>query len=118
MQLSNGVSNPAGMWLGHLLFDGIVGVIIATVVVAVFATTQSDQFRFIPLLVWNFHEILLSLELHGVSVVCDGALWIHIESLRLLHLPIFSSGNTVFLICAAYQFIMFIDCRHVSGKMT
>ena len=51
MQLSNGVSNPAGMWLGHLLFDGIPGVVIATVVSAVFAATQSDQFRFIPLLV-------------------------------------------------------------------
>ena len=51
MQLSNGVSNPAGMWLGHLLFDGIPGLIIATVTAAVFATTQSDQFRFIPLLV-------------------------------------------------------------------
>ena len=51
MQLSNGVSNPAGMWLGHLLFDGIPGFVIATVVSAVFAATQSDQFRFIPLLV-------------------------------------------------------------------
>lgn len=55
MQLSNGVSNPAGMWLGHLLFDAIPGVIIATVVAAVFAATQSNQFKFIPLLVWNCH---------------------------------------------------------------
>jgi ATP-binding cassette subfamily A (ABC1) protein 3 len=62
MQLSNGVSNPAGMWLGHLLFDGISGIIIATAVAAVFAATQPDQFRFIPLLVCNFHEILLSSE--------------------------------------------------------
>jgi len=54
MQLSNGVSNPAGMWFGHLLFDGIPGIIIATVAAAVFAATQSDQFRFIPLLVSNF----------------------------------------------------------------
>lgn len=51
MQLSNGISNPAGMWLGHLLFDGIPGIIIATVTSAVFAATRSDQFRFIPLLV-------------------------------------------------------------------
>jgi ATP-binding cassette subfamily A (ABC1) protein 3 len=55
MQLSNGVSNPAGMWLGHLLIDGIPGVIIATVVAAVFAATHSGHFRFLPLLVWNFH---------------------------------------------------------------
>jgi ATP-binding cassette subfamily A (ABC1) protein 3 len=54
MQLSNGISNPAGMWLGHLLFDGIPGVVIATVVAAVFAATQPDQFSFIPLLVCNF----------------------------------------------------------------
>jgi len=57
MQLSNGVSNPAGMWLGHLLFDGIPGLIIATVVAAVVATTQADQFRFIPLLVCIFLQI-------------------------------------------------------------
>ena len=54
MQLSNGVSNPAGMWFGHLLFDGIPGLVIATVIAAVFAATQSDQFRFIPLLVCYF----------------------------------------------------------------
>jgi ATP-binding cassette subfamily A (ABC1) protein 3 len=61
MQLSNGVSNPAGMWLGHLLIDGIPGVIIATVVVAVFAATRSDHFRFLPLLVWNFIKHFLPL---------------------------------------------------------
>ena len=51
MQLSNGVSNAAGMWFGHLLFDDIPGLIIVTVASTVFAAMQSDQFRFRPLLV-------------------------------------------------------------------
>ena len=54
MQLSNRIPNPAGMWFGHLLFDSILGIIIVTVATAVFAATQSDQFRFIPLLVSDF----------------------------------------------------------------
>jgi ATP-binding cassette subfamily A (ABC1) protein 3 len=57
MQLSNGISNPAGMWFGHLLFDGIPGIIIATITAVVFATTQSDQFKFIPLLVCFFFSL-------------------------------------------------------------
>lgn len=39
MQLSNGLTNPAGLWLGHLLFDGIFTVIISLVLVLVFAMT-------------------------------------------------------------------------------
>ena len=44
MQLSNGLTNPAGLWLGHLLFDGISCTIMATIVVVVF-TVASDQFH-------------------------------------------------------------------------
>jgi ATP-binding cassette subfamily A (ABC1) protein 3 len=38
MQLSNGLANPAGMWLGHLLFDGMFSVLAASVITLVFAT--------------------------------------------------------------------------------
>lgn len=44
MQLSNGLSNPAGLWLGHLMFDSIFSVFAATVTIIVF-TSQSAQFH-------------------------------------------------------------------------
>jgi len=42
MQLSNGLSNPAGLWLGHLMFDSILSVIVSTVIIIVFATASSQ----------------------------------------------------------------------------
>ena len=41
MQLSNGMT-PAGLWLGHLLFDFPWIVLISTIVVIVFGTTTSQ----------------------------------------------------------------------------
>ena len=37
MQLSNGLADPVGMWLGHLLFDSIFAVLAATLIVIIFA---------------------------------------------------------------------------------
>ncbi|KAF7302856.1 hypothetical protein MKEN_01247800 [Mycena kentingensis (nom. inval.)] len=39
MQFSNGLHNPAALWLGHLLFDGMSTLIMATVIAAVFGAT-------------------------------------------------------------------------------
>jgi ATP-binding cassette subfamily A (ABC1) protein 3 len=50
MQLSNGLSNPAGLWLGHLMFDSIFSVLAATVIIIVFAAT-SNQFHGLGLFV-------------------------------------------------------------------
>ncbi|KIJ48856.1 hypothetical protein M422DRAFT_161958 [Sphaerobolus stellatus SS14] len=44
MQLSNGLINPIGLWLGHLMFDGVFVVILSTIIVIIFATV-SDQFN-------------------------------------------------------------------------
>lgn len=41
MQLSNGLANPVGLWLGHLMFDSLFTVFIATVIVAVFSTVSN-----------------------------------------------------------------------------
>lgn len=49
MQFSNGISNPAGLWLGHLLFDSIFYIIAATILVAVFAA-HSTVFQGLGLL--------------------------------------------------------------------
>lgn len=44
MQLSNGLANPAGLWLGHLLFDSLFGVFMSVIIAVVFATA-SNQFH-------------------------------------------------------------------------
>jgi ATP-binding cassette subfamily A (ABC1) protein 3 len=44
MQFSNGLSNPAGLWLGHVLFDSTFVLLLSTIIVVVFATA-SDQFN-------------------------------------------------------------------------
>ena len=41
MQFSNGLSNPAGLWLGHLMFDSIIATVAATILVIVFAATST-----------------------------------------------------------------------------
>jgi ATP-binding cassette subfamily A (ABC1) protein 3 len=50
MQFSNGLSNPIGLWLGHLMFDSFVVVILATLNIIVFGTV-STQFHDFGLLV-------------------------------------------------------------------
>jgi hypothetical protein len=42
MQLSNGLTNPVGLWLGHLFFDGVICVVLATVIIIVFAVASSE----------------------------------------------------------------------------
>ncbi|KAH9486190.1 ABC transporter A family member 2 [Psilocybe cubensis] len=41
MQLSNGLSNPLGLWLGHIMFDSMFTVIVATVIAIVYAVVKS-----------------------------------------------------------------------------
>ena len=44
MQFSNGLSNPVGLWLGHVMFDSIFVVIVSTIITIIFAT-GSNQFH-------------------------------------------------------------------------
>lgn len=44
MQFSNGLSNPIGLWLGHILFDSCFVLVLSSVIVVVFATA-SNQFQ-------------------------------------------------------------------------
>ena len=41
MQLSNGLANPLGLWLGHLIFDSLFTVFSATIIVIVFSTVTN-----------------------------------------------------------------------------
>ena len=44
MQLSNGLTDPVGLWIGHLMFDTIAVVIASTVIIIVFAAVTPDAF--------------------------------------------------------------------------
>jgi len=44
MQFSNGLNNPVGLWLGHLMFDAIAVLLISTVIVVVFAVVAKQKF--------------------------------------------------------------------------
>ena len=41
MQMSNGLGDPVGLWLGHLMFDAICSIIMATIIIIVFATVAN-----------------------------------------------------------------------------
>ncbi|KAG8739138.1 hypothetical protein FRC10_006108 [Ceratobasidium sp. 414] len=67
MQLSNGMT-PAGLWLGHLLFDLPWITLVATVVVTVFGTA-TNQF-------YGLGALWVVLELYGIA----GALFAYVVS--------------------------------------
>ncbi|KAG1879528.1 hypothetical protein C8R48DRAFT_589537 [Suillus tomentosus] len=90
MQLSNGLSNPVGLWIGHLMWDSIFSVTIATVIVIVFATT-TNQFTGL-----GFFWVVLVL--YGIV----GALFAYCVSLFM------SSPLSSFAAVAGYQIIMYI----------
>ncbi|KAI0778957.1 P-loop containing nucleoside triphosphate hydrolase protein [Trametes elegans] len=90
MQLSNGLSDPVGLWLGHLLFDSIFAVIVATLVAIILATV-SNQFHGL-----GFFWVVLVL--YGIV----GALYSYCVSL------VVSSPLAAFALSAGYQVIMFV----------
>ncbi|KAF9225247.1 P-loop containing nucleoside triphosphate hydrolase protein [Gyrodon lividus] len=90
MQLSNGLSDPIGLWLGHLLWDSVFSVTIATIVIIVFAAV-SDQFYGLGL----FWVVLV---LYGIV----GALFAYCVSLFM------SSPLTSFAAVAGYQIVMYM----------
>ncbi|KAF9260869.1 P-loop containing nucleoside triphosphate hydrolase protein [Marasmius fiardii PR-910] len=90
MQFSNGLTNTAGLWLGHLMFDSIFAVISATIIIIVFATA-SNQFHG-PGFFW------LVMLLYGIA----GTLFAYCLSL------IVSSPLAAFAAVAGYQIVMFV----------
>ncbi|KAL6298600.1 hypothetical protein BKA93DRAFT_743844 [Sparassis latifolia] len=90
MQLSNGLSNPVGLWLGHLMFDTLFSVIIATIVVIVFAAASNQLYGL------GFFWVILVL--YGIV----GALFSYCVSLGV------TSPLAAFAVSAGYQVIMFI----------
>ncbi|KAK7686529.1 hypothetical protein QCA50_010128 [Cerrena zonata] len=90
MQLSNGLADPVGLWLGHLMFDSIFCIVIATLIIIIFAGV-SNQFHGL-----GFFWVVLVL--YGIV----GALFSYCVSLAV------TSPLAAFAACAGYQIIMFI----------
>lgn len=51
MQLSNGLTDPIGLWLGHLMYDTLAVIVLSTIIIIVFAATASGQFHGLGFLV-------------------------------------------------------------------
>ncbi|KAJ6554510.1 hypothetical protein B0H19DRAFT_1262854 [Mycena capillaripes] len=90
MHLSNGISNPIGLWLGHLMFDSISILVVATLIVILFAHL-SHQFYGLGIL-WFI------IVLYGIT----GTLMAYCMTLIVL------SPLSAFAATAGYQVFMFI----------
>ncbi|KAH8094651.1 P-loop containing nucleoside triphosphate hydrolase protein [Cristinia sonorae] len=91
MQFSNGLANPVGLWLGHLLFDTIFCVIAATLIIVIFAATAGSHFH-------GLGFFWLVLVQYGIV----GTLFSYVVSLFV------TSPLAAFAASAGYQVIMFI----------
>lgn len=85
MQLSNGIANPASLWFGHLMFDGMFGVVVSIVVVVAFSKV-STQFSYLPLFVSSlaFNPPNYESLTHTSPVVRHATIRLHLNSLCIL----------------------------------
>ncbi|KAF7307603.1 hypothetical protein MIND_00555500 [Mycena indigotica] len=90
MQFSNGLHNPVGLWLGHLMFDAIFTVIMSTIVIIIFAAV-SNQFH-------GLGFFWLVMVLYGIA----GTLFAYCCSLIVV------SPLAAFATVAGYQIVMFV----------
>jgi len=108
MQFSNGLSNPIGLWLGHIMFDATKVVIISTVIITVYATAASQQMHGLGFLVsvrpydWNLSYLNTAQWFILVQYGITAALFAYCASLFA------SSPLGAFATVAAYQFVIFI----------
>ncbi|KAL7284960.1 hypothetical protein ACG7TL_000049 [Trametes sanguinea] len=89
MQFSNGLSNPTGLWLGHLMFDSLFSIVSASILVGVFAA-KSTLFH-------GLGYLWLVMVLYGFT----GTLFAYCFSLFI------TSPLTAFATVAAYQVVIF-----------
>ena len=107
MQFSNGLTDPVGLWLGHLMFDTIAVVVLSTIITIIFATV-SNQFHGLGFLVsFNFStwDGLTLREFQWFILILYGitaALFSYCISLMV------ASPLAAFATVAGYQFAIFI----------
>ncbi|KAF9235155.1 hypothetical protein BU15DRAFT_78326 [Melanogaster broomeanus] len=90
MQLSNGLSNPIGLWLGHLLWDSMFSVTIATIIIIIFAIVGSNQFYGL-----------------GFLLGCPRAIWDRWALFAYCVSLFMKSPLSSFAVVAGYQIIMY-----------
>ena len=81
MQSSNGLANPLGLWLGHLMFDAIITTIISVIIIIVFATT-SNAFQGAGLLVTSLCNFLRAEVYLDPSGSCSSFMGLQVSYLR------------------------------------
>ncbi|KAI5121844.1 hypothetical protein M0805_003277 [Coniferiporia weirii] len=97
MQLSNGLTDPVGLWLGHLIFDSMFSVTAATIIIIIFAAVANE--------LHGLGLFWIVLVLYGIT----GALFAYCFSL------ITASPLAAFAAVAGYQIIMFV--LYVAGYL-
>lgn len=110
MQFSNGLTDPVGLWLGHLMFDTIAVVVLSTVIIIIFATL-SNQFHGLGFLV-SFQILNPGRSpTERIPVVYPRPLWHHCCPLLLLYFPegFISIGSICH--CRGIS-IHYIYCKH------
>ncbi|KAI0756117.1 P-loop containing nucleoside triphosphate hydrolase protein [Daedaleopsis nitida] len=89
MQFSNGLSNPVGLWLGHVMFDALFSVLAATILVIVFSV-KSTLFQ-------GLGYLWFIIVLHGFT----GSLFAYVWTLFI------QSPTGAFAAVMAYQLVVF-----------
>ena len=75
MQFSNGLSNPVGLWLGHIMFDATKVIIISTIIIIVYAVAARQQLHGLGFLVSIYSSLCLgSVVLKSCTVVRSGSI--------------------------------------------
>ena len=72
MQLSNGLTDPIGLWLGHLMFDVIWSILLSSIIIIIFATV-SNQFHGLGFLVCLY--LSCSKGIHSDKWLCYRSGW-------------------------------------------
>ena len=85
MQFSNGLSNPVGLWLGHIMFDATKVIIISTIIIIVYGVAARQQLHGLGFLVSICSSLCLgSVVLRSCTVVRSGSIRDNCGSFRIL----------------------------------
>ena len=113
MQLSNGLTDPVGLWLGHLLFDTISVVIISTIITIVFAAVASSNFYGLGFFVSPKSLCAERICLTLVAVAGHGSIWYHWSAICLLCIP-FHGISTFCIRCGSWVPVYHLHCMSSS----
>ncbi|KAH6912548.1 nod factor export ATP-binding protein I, partial [Coprinopsis sp. MPI-PUGE-AT-0042] len=104
MQLSNGLSDLLGLWLGHLLFDTISVVVAMTIIIGAYVGTASGHFYGLGLLwlVMILYGITSALLAYCASLWIEGPLaaFANVATYQLVVFALYLIGNLLAFLLA------------------